>query len=103
MRFSQLRSSPSSSEGARVRERFQDLEPRTENPLGPGMVWVYDPDYYPTSPATDPLGPGPTVYRSYRGGAWYAPAEYTRVARRNHDHPDRFNFGLGLRLARTVP
>ena len=73
-----------------------------------GNVWEwgwdwYDPGYYPTSPATDPLGPGPTVYRSYRGGAWYAPAEYTRVARRNHDQPDRFNFGLGLRLVRTVP
>jgi len=72
-----------------------------------GNVWEwswdwYDASYYPTSPATDPQGPGPTVFRTYRGGAWYAPAEYLRVARRNHDDPENFNFGLGLRLARTI-
>ena len=73
-----------------------------------GNVWEwmgdgYDPTYYNEAPTTDPLGPLTGDYRSYRSGAWYAPADFTRVARRNHDHPENRGHGLGLRIAMTHP
>jgi len=72
-----------------------------------GNVWEwlgdrYDASYYTGDAQTDPVGPDSGDYRAYRGGAWYAPADFTRVARRNHDHPENRGHGLGLRLARTV-
>jgi formylglycine-generating enzyme required for sulfatase activity len=51
-------------------------------------VWcedVYDPNYYKTSPATDPHGPpspGRDVKRVLRGGSWKASAEMCRATYR---------------------
>jgi len=72
-----------------------------------GNVWEwlgdrYDASYYGSSEQTDPVGPDAGDYRGYRGGAWYVPIDFTRVSRRNHDHPEDRDYGRGLRLAITA-
>ncbi len=72
-----------------------------------GNVWEwvqdwYDPNYYKSSPATDPLGPGAASYRVYRGGSWYSSVHDCRTAMRGFDLPSNHYYSLGLRLVRTV-
>ena len=46
----------------------------------------------------DPHGPTSGVRRVMRGGNWYHPERYCRVAGRNQQSPDHRNCGFGLRL-----
>ena len=72
-----------------------------------GNVWewtwdAYDANYYTEELHVDPLGPASTELRTYRGGAWYAPAEFLRVSVRNHSYPNSTSHGHGVRVARTA-
>lgn len=72
-----------------------------------GNVWEwvqdwYDPNYYKSSPATDPAGPPDASYRVYRGGSWYSGATDCRAAMRGFDLPANHYYSLGFRLVRTA-
>jgi sulfatase modifying factor 1 len=70
-----------------------------------GNVWEwvsdrFDPQYYATSPKTNPKGPPNGSMRGFRGGSVKSSPEFTRPTQRNGGDP-RTNFGdLGLRLVR---
>ena len=71
-----------------------------------GNVWEWcmdwcGVDYYKTSPASDPPGPGLGEGRVFRGGSWSLAAEDCRAAYRNWFSPSDANHDLGLRLARV--
>ncbi|MEO8458157.1 MAG: formylglycine-generating enzyme family protein [Chloroflexota bacterium] len=59
----------------------------------------YDPNYYATSPASDPQGPPTGERRSSRGGAWRHAIKVSRCSARSSIPPDyRYN-DYGFRLA----
>ncbi|MBM4138558.1 MAG: hypothetical protein FJ244_03645 [Nitrospira sp.] len=79
-----------------------------------GNVWEwvndwYDPDYYATSPARNPLGPKSGKFKVMRGGSWDMAPESLRSARRDLntpsttdvDSPAYRNFNSGFRCARN--
>ena len=57
----------------------------------------YDEDYYTSSPATNPPGPGTGSYRVLRGGGWNGAANTLRVAGRNHFDPAGRYGSIGFR------
>ncbi|MDX1910160.1 MAG: SUMF1/EgtB/PvdO family nonheme iron enzyme [Saprospiraceae bacterium] len=69
-----------------------------------GNVWEWCSDWYgiyPSSAATDPLGPDSGTFRVNRGGSWDDAPQNCRVANRNFNSPGYRNYVLGLRLSRT--
>ncbi|WP_282782459.1 bifunctional serine/threonine-protein kinase/formylglycine-generating enzyme family protein [Phaeodactylibacter xiamenensis] len=59
----------------------------------------YDKDYYSSSPARNPKGPGGGSDRVIRGGDWIISAWDCRVSYRGYDGPDNRHGNLGFRLA----
>jgi hypothetical protein len=57
----------------------------------------YDSDYYDSSPATNPLGPGTGSYRVLRGGTCYYNTNLLRVAGRGNNSPSNTNNYYGFR------
>jgi formylglycine-generating enzyme required for sulfatase activity len=69
--------------------------------LGNVWEWTNDwqsDDYYATSPAVDPPGPGSGDVRIRRGGAWNSFPMYARCAFRNLDYPDTRCVNIGFRV-----
>ena len=70
-----------------------------------GNVWElcwdwYAPDYYDTSPSTDPTGPASGSYRVVRGGGWSGRTFHCRVASRiGYAGAAASDAGNGFRLA----
>ena len=66
--------------------------------------WVndwYGGNYYDVSPGSNPQGPETGTSRVLRGGAWYFPGRYLRVAYRAYDDPTGRHYGVGFRCAAT--
>ena len=71
--------------------------------LGNVHEWCHDRyGSYPAGPVDDPWGPTSGLYRVYRGGAWYAAAEYTRAAVRLWNLPEHRDVDLGFRPVRSL-
>ena len=73
-----------------------------------GNVWEwaqdwFDPDWYGSSPGTDPICLSASDSRSHRGGGWDSEAQWTRVTNRGWDDPPEHYPDIGLRVARTAP
>jgi formylglycine-generating enzyme required for sulfatase activity len=74
-----------------------------------GNVWEwvadwYDPNYYASSPSSNPLGPSSGQDRVLRGGSWDVNRYGVRSAYRNYYTPDVINFfSVGFRCARSLP
>jgi sulfatase modifying factor 1 len=69
--------------------------------LGNVWEWTNDwesDDYYASSPAVDPLGPGEGTARVRRGGGWNSFPIYTRPAFRNLDPPFSRCANFGFRV-----
>jgi formylglycine-generating enzyme required for sulfatase activity len=79
-----------------------------------GNVWEwvndwYDPDYYATSPSSNPKGPEGGKYKVLRGGSWDFAPENLQSARRDlnvpsstdYDSPAYRNFNSGFRCAKN--
>lgn len=69
-----------------------------------GNVWEwvndwYQSDYYASSPASNPPGPGSGDYRVLRGSDWYYDWDALRVANRDYNYPDIRNVSVGFRCA----
>jgi formylglycine-generating enzyme required for sulfatase activity len=65
--------------------------------------WVNDwNEPYAAGPVTDPRGPASGERRSYRGGSWNTPAEFSRAVWRYSGVPTDHGAGRGFRLARTL-
>ncbi len=69
-----------------------------------GNVWEwvndwYKPDYYQTSPATNPPGPETGYYKALRGGAWFSDSLHVRSADRTHFNPENRYDYVGFRVA----
>lgn len=58
---------------------------------------------YPTGSLTDPTGPETGSFRVRRGGVFYDSAQQSRSAYRNGFPPGDQNYGIGLRVVRSVP
>lgn len=54
--------------------------------------------YYSSSPVDNPTGPTSGVPRAYRGGVWWYPANYCRVANRFNTLPDLCDWLFGFRV-----
>ncbi len=59
----------------------------------------YSSTYYSSSPTNDPPGPASGTYRVLRGGLWYDPSAYLRVAYRTTYFPTFLYNSLGFRCA----
>ena len=75
------------------------------NMLGNVAEWVadwYDPNYYASAPAEDPLGPSssPSGERVIRGGARTTRWGYLHVSERDSGKPNTHNEWIGFRCAR---
>ena len=96
-----------------VGERYShSVGTKRANPWGlydmHGNVWEwvqdwYDRDYYRSSPSVDPAGPSSGLDRVLRGGFFYSPAQFVRLAFRYGISPGiRYNY-VGFRLLRQAP
>jgi formylglycine-generating enzyme required for sulfatase activity len=70
-----------------------------------GNVWEwvndgYQSDYYSVSPAIDPPGPAPGIYRVIRGGSWSYTPSHLRVSYRMNLIPIDRGSVIGFRCAR---
>ena len=61
----------------------------------------YEKDYYEKSPGADPRGPANGTSRVLRGGSWFYPPIFLRVAGRGGSTPDVRYIVVGFRAART--
>ena len=62
--------------------------------------WVadkYASDYYSSSPATNPQGPGTGSYPVLRGGAWNNLTKHLRAAYRLNNYPTTRRYDSGFR------
>lgn len=70
---------------------------------GNAWEWVtdwYQPDYYKSSPASDPYGPVIGTRRIVRGGAWLdADPRVLDLSHRHEVPPDTYSYSLGFRIA----
>jgi sulfatase modifying factor 1 len=67
--------------------------------------WTWD-NYnasYSAGSTTDPMGAKHGPDRVYRGGSWDDSADDARAANRSWINPGFRDYGLGLRLSRTIP
>lgn len=70
-----------------------------------GNVWEwtadhYDPDYYASSPPSDPQGADAGQYRVIRGGGWYSTPQQLRIKNRHWFEPNFGEVSIGFRCAR---
>jgi len=61
----------------------------------------HDPEYYSSSPRTDPAGPSDGRQRIVRGGSWITHEASCRSASRFWMTPDERKEHVGFRVART--
>jgi eukaryotic-like serine/threonine-protein kinase len=69
---------------------------------GNGLEWVsdwYDPNYYASSPSSNPTGPVTGQERVLRGGSWFYEALYLRTADRDRVSSDERRDLLGFRCS----
>lgn len=74
--------------------------------IGNAWEWVHDwssDDYYAHSPAEDPRGPPSGEARVTRGGSWRPYPRVFRLSNRGRSRPDRANYYIGFRCARSAP
>ncbi|MBI2503027.1 MAG: SUMF1/EgtB/PvdO family nonheme iron enzyme [Candidatus Latescibacteria bacterium] len=67
--------------------------------------WVadwYEPNYYPTSPSSDPQGPDSGSQRVLRGGSWWFEPHQMRSFHREPYHPADTDIDIGFRCARSA-
>jgi formylglycine-generating enzyme required for sulfatase activity len=67
--------------------------------------WVqdwYDPNYYPSGPLTNPMGPPRGAIKSMRGGSWLKPAVSLRTSDRDWGTMDSRPSGTGFRCAQDA-
>ncbi len=69
-----------------------------------GNVWEwvndwYQVNYYASSPASNPPGPGSGEYKVLRGSDWFYEWDFLRVANRYYNPPDLRNVSIGFRCA----
>jgi len=88
-------------------------EVKTKNANGRGLYdlsgnvweWVWDwyQSDYQTLESTDPIGPPETRTRVIRGGSWFDPATFARVAQRDNNVPASRYDHVGFRFVRSSP
>lgn len=74
--------------------------------IGNVWEWTHDwfaADYYARSPAENPMGPAGGEMRVTRGGSWRPYPRVFRLSNRGRSRPDRANYYIGFRCARSVP
>jgi sulfatase modifying factor 1 len=69
------------------------------------VEWVadfYAPDYYSSSPHSNPQGPDHGRFRVIRGGGWHSGASCNKVYYRNALPPNWVDFNVGFRCAKDL-